>query len=111
MKKMTGFEYKAFIKSDWDTLLGLTGAYMDGQEITVNGGDEPEGHESIADDAKVIIHCGAICASEDIDMSLETAFSRWKKAQTSTVLMVEIPNDAVEKFTKAVKDMKGKVLK
>jgi hypothetical protein len=112
MKKMTGYEYKQFISADWDKMLGVTGAYMDAQEITVNGVDEFSMDErSIQDTDKVVINGGCVLANEDIDLSLETLFTRWKKAQTTTTLVVEIPNDSVEYLTQQVGICRGKVLK
>jgi len=111
MKKMTGYEYKQFINADWDKLLGVTNAYMDGEEITVNGAEEHSDLDLTPDDAKVIIYSGCVCADQDIDLSLIACYNRWKKAQTKTVFMVEIPNSEVDYFKQQVTICKGKVIK
>ncbi len=111
MKKMTGAEYKAFMAADWDALFGLTDAYVDGQEVTVNGAEAPCDDDLIPDNAKVVIACGCICANEEVDLSYETAFTRWKKAQTHATLVVQIPNEEVDALHKFLESMKGRVLK
>jgi len=111
MKKMTGAEYKAFMASDWDALLGLTNAYVDGQEVQVNGADEPSDMDSIPDTAKVVIVCGCIMADEDVDLSYEAAFTRWKKAKTHTTVVVQVPNDTLPLFNECMTRLKCKVLK
>jgi hypothetical protein len=111
MRKMTGAEYNAFMHADWDSLLGLTDAYVSGEEVTIDGVDEIDDGQVIADTAKVVIYSGCIMANEDVNMSLETCFSRWKKAQTKTTLCVEVPNESVEAFKTFVASLKGKVLK
>lgn len=110
-KKMTGIEYKQFMKADWDALLELTNAYMDGANVTVDGLSEPEDLDTISDAAKVVIHYGCICAEEDVDMSLEQAYSKWKKAQTHTTFVVQVPNDKVEAVTQYLASVEVKVLK
>jgi hypothetical protein len=111
MKKMSGAEYTAFISADWDKLLGVTGAYMDGHEITVDGEDEPSDHNGIPAAAKVVIHCGRVMADQPLDLSLDALYNRWKKSRTVTTLCIEVPNGAVDAIKKAVADMKGKVMK
>jgi hypothetical protein len=111
MKKMSGAEYTAFISADWDKLLGVTGAYMDGHEITVDGEDEPYDYVSISDTAKVVIHCGYVMADQPLDLSLDALYNRWKKSRTVTILCIEVPNEAVDSIKKAVVDLKGKVFK
>lgn len=110
MKKMTGAEYKAFMAADWDALLGLTEAYVDGQSVTVDGVDEPEDELLIHDTAKVIIYSGCIWANEEVDMSFETCFMRWKKAQINTILCVQVPNDSVVALKVFIAGLKGKVI-
>lgn len=109
MKKMTGAEFKAFMKSDWDALLGVTGAYVDDSRVTVDGVNEPEDTDTIPDTAKVEIHYGCIMANEDVDLSFEAAYIRWKKKQTTTIMCIEVPNEAVEALLKTLAELKGKV--
>ena len=107
---MLGAEYKAFMESDWDTLLKVTNAYVDAQEVTVDGVPEPDDVKSIPDDAKVIIHCGCVMADQDLDLSFKRCFTRWKTDQTTIVLCIQVPKDAVENLTKILAELKVKVL-
>jgi len=111
MKKMTGYEYTQFINADWDKFLGITNAYMDAQEITVNGVNEWDYKEDIANDARVVISGGCVLADEPLDLSLETLYTRWKKAQTSTVFVVEVPNTELVYFKEQVNLCRSKVIK
>ena len=110
MKKMTGYEYKAFIHSDWDRLLGVTGAYMDFSEVTVNGNEEPDDTDAIPDNAIVVIHTGDVYADTPINMSLQACFTKWKKTQTHTTMLIRVPEESVDYMKKQVKLCKGKVL-
>lgn len=109
-KTMSGADYKAFMNSDWDTLFGLTEAWVESAEVMVDGVDEPEDITTIPDTAKVVIYGGCILAKEDVDMSFEQAFTRWKKAQTLTTLVVQVPNERVQEFLLALKGLHGKVV-
>ena len=111
MKKMPGAEYKAFMASDWDALLGVTNAYMSDAEITVNGREEPDDVNEIADSAKVEIRGGCVMADEYVDMSFETAFVRWRKTQTNTTLVVEVPNNSVDALKASVVALNGRWFK
>lgn len=110
MKKMTGVEYKQFMAADWDALFGLTEAYVDGQEITVDGAPEPDDMATIADTATVVITGGCIMARQEVNLSFELAFTRWKKLQTHTTLVVQVPNADVQALRDYVKTLNGKVL-
>lgn len=108
MRKMTGYEYKQFISADWDALLGVTGAYMDDTEITVNGVNEDtyDSNELIPDASEVKIHSGFVGADADIDLSLEKCYDKWKKGQTHTVVVVSVLNEQLEEFKAYVKGLK-----
>lgn len=108
---MTGAEYNAFMAADWDALLGVTEAYVDGQEVTIDGVDENSNSGPISSTAKVIIYSGCIWSNEEINISFQTCFSRWKKAQTNTTICVQVPNDEVDALKIFVSGLKGKVLK
>lgn len=105
MKKMSGLEYKQFMNADWDSLFKLNHAYVDDSAVTVDGVDEPFDVNAIADNANVVIHSGCIMADEDVDLSFETAFARWKKVQTHTVRVVSIKNSRLEEFDQYVKGL------
>jgi len=84
---------------------------MDGAEITINGINDLDFEGDIPDDAEVIINGGYALADEPLYISLETVYKRWKKAQTKTVLVIEIPNDSIEYLKQQITICKGKVIK
>jgi hypothetical protein len=106
MKKMTGLEFKQFMDADWDALLGTTNTYVDGDEIAVNGIEFYDDHIRIPDDAIVKILNGAIVADEDIDLSFEALFVRWKKTQTHKTVVVQVPLNKLEEFNEYIKTFK-----
>lgn len=107
MKKMKGLEYKQLMDADWDAILGVKGAYVDGQEITVDDATEPDNVEDIPDGAKVVVYDGCImCESKDLDLPFERFIVQWRKLQTHTTLTVQVPNgqvDALKAFIKGLK--------
>jgi hypothetical protein len=105
MKKATGLEFKQFMEADWDVILGTTNAYVDGDEITVNGVEFYGDHIEIPDDAIVRIISGAIL-DKDVDLSFEALFTRWKKTQTHKTVVVQVPLNKFEEFNTYIKTFK-----
>jgi hypothetical protein len=91
--KTTGAEYKAFMACA-DPKFWPDGAYYDDADVLVNGaplGDDDR-VEDIDDGAEVRLSGGIVYLDpRDHDgPSFETHFKRWRKAQTTTHLVVEV---------------------
>jgi len=107
MKKMTGMEFKQLMTANWDGILGVSEAYVDGHEITVDGVKEPEDTAGIADDASVVIDGGCIlCASKDLDLPFERFITQWRKLQTHTTITVQVPHGQVDALKAFIEGMK-----
>lgn len=110
-KKMTGAEYKTFLAADWDTLFGLKEAYVDGQDVTVNGESEPDDWAEISDSAQVVINGGCVTGTDAAkEIGFEAAYLRWKKSRTVQTLVIEIPIEKLEALKEAVKSLSGKIV-
>ena len=108
--RLSGYEYKQFMRADWDALLGVTDAYMDAQEITVNDADEPNDADLIPDDAKVVIHSGCVLAEEVLDLSLISAYRKWRKSLSTIVMTIEVPKESVGIIKEMLKAHKVRVI-
>jgi hypothetical protein len=98
MKKMTGSEYKKMMEADWDAFLNVTGAYVDAQEVTINGMEENEFQGEVPDDAIVRVYSGAIMADQDIDLSFQLFVTRWLNAQNTQRFVVSIQKQKHEQW-------------
>jgi len=98
MKKMTGLEYKKMMEADWDAFLSVTGAYVDAQEVTINGMEENEFQGEVPDDAIVRIYSGAIMADQDIDLSFQLFVTRWLNAQNTLNFVIAIQKQKHEQW-------------
>ena len=112
--KTTGAEYKAYMNES-DPKWWPKDAYMDDELLTVDGKStsEQDNFDSshLPDDAIVIIESGTYHESYDDDdpISLETHFKRWRKAQTTVRIAVEVHKDKLDSLMTAIKANGGRV--
>ena len=110
--KMTGAEYKSFMTEDWHD-----GYYMDDYAIAINGEvfDAIESGLASAEEVmqatdKVAIVEGAVFDKDDAYVStLETYFKTWRKARTTTTIVVECPKDKIDAIRSAIISAGGKI--
>lgn len=109
--KMTGAEYKSFMASDWGA-----DCYMDDYVISVNGtkyeqldGGLEDAEDNMKPSDKVVIHEGGIYRESAYIRSLESHFKLWRKAQTTSFLSVECPDDRLDAVKAAIVAAGGKV--
>lgn len=108
--RVSGSEWRDFYadKSFWPK-----GAWHDDEEILVNGhppGDDFNFDE--VDDADILtVSGGIVYPDEDArdGPSLESHFKRWRKRQTTSILIVEVPNESSDAVRAAISAAGGKV--
>lgn len=113
--KCTGAEYSRFMTDTvfWREGSGDQYTWFDEAVITINGAEVEDVDLEKLGSADVLTLEGGIVLGPVVgasEPSLETYFKRWKKAQSTTVLCVEMPNDKVEAIKAAIKAAGGKVL-
>lgn len=107
MIKTFGYQYKQFINDDWGQNI------CDDVYLLVNGEEYEDDENLIADDAKVVIDGGVVYTDPNMDQELcsyESYFRRWRKAQTQTTVMVNVPLDKLEEFKKMLKDLNARIV-
>lgn len=109
MIKTTGAEFWRFYNDDayWPE-----GAWHEDSVVKVNGQVvEDYDEHTIPNDAQVEIDGGVILLDErgDKSVNFETQFKKWRKAQDTTVLFVDCPNDKLDAIKAAIKAAGGKV--
>jgi hypothetical protein len=112
MVKLTGSEWNRFYN---DAGAWPDGAWHEDEEITVDGktaGDDLD-LSAVPDGAMLTVEGGVVYLTEDADYgpSLEAHFKRWRKRQTTTVLVVEVPHEAVKVVRAAIAAAGGKVIR
>ena len=110
MVKVTGSEWNRFYA---DAEAWPDGAWYEDEEITVDGktaGDDFD-LSAVPDGAMLTVKGGVVYLKEDTNEgpSLEAHFKRWRKRQTTTVLVVEVPHEAAEAVRTAIAAAGGKV--
>ena len=110
MVKLTGSEWNRFY---FDAEAWPDGAWHEGEEITMDGemlGDDFD-FSAVPDGAMLTVTGGVVYLSEDANYgpSLEAHFKRWRKRQTTTVLVVEVPHEGAEAVRAAIAAAGGKV--
>ena len=109
MVKVTGAEWNRFYA---DAQAWPEGAWHEDEELTVDGEEPPEDFDLAAvPDASMIAVSGGVVYLDGVEElpSLEAHFKRWRKRQTTTVLVVEVPNKAVDSVRAAISAAGGKV--
>lgn len=105
--KITGAEYKAWIASDW----GHPDAHWDDYQAVVDGVEVDDiDDDTVSDTAVIEIYGGVVLLGNGKDMSAKSHFNRWKKAQTSATVAIEIPKDKLDELKARVAALGGKLL-
>jgi hypothetical protein len=109
MIRSTGLEWKRFYG---DPSVWKDGAYHDDSKILVDGVDAEENQIDLSlidDAAKVELHSGAFFPDGSGDPEeLNDVFRKWRKAQTMSSFVVEVPNDRVEEAKAAIRGLGGR---
>lgn len=105
---MTGAEFVAWQAADW----GHKDAHWDDFTLLINGVDVDDyDHKKIKPEDKITIHGGVVFLGEGKEMSAQAHFNRWKKAQTTDTICVEVPKECVQAFMTALPGFGAKALK
>lgn len=114
--KTNGAEYKAYI-NEQSAKWWPDGAYMDDSVLNVNGVEIGEdnfdfdpGKLEDSDAVSIIFGSYYISPGDRDPISLEAHFKRWRKAQTTVRILVEVHKDKLESLRDVIKANSGKVL-
>lgn len=104
--KCTGAEFKAFYS---DPKFWPDEQWHEGEQVTINGVDR-EGwdvsYDQLDDADQLTITGGCVMDANNGDRevgTLEGHFRKWRREQTSTVVLVRVPNDKLAAFDAACK--------
>lgn len=107
--KTTGAEWKKFY-GDSDYWKEFT---VDDEILTVNGDRVDEylfDETKLNDDDRVVVDGGWVDdPNSDRQYTLSAFFSKWKKSQTVTFLVIEIPNTKAKEIKALIKANGGKI--
>lgn len=110
--KTTGAEFKRYYS---DNSVWPEGWYHEGDEITVNGKYDEDADLSTVDDHDVIVIRGGVIMGHDNfgikHASMESHFKKWRKAQMTELLIVEVPKDKTELVIAAIIQAGAKVVR
>lgn len=90
---MSGAEYKAWQSSEWGS------AWWEEYEMLINGVVVDDiALDEVKDADKIVINGGVVFADENdrAGCSATSHFNRWKKAQTTQFVSVQVSNDDVQ---------------
>ena len=109
MIKTSGAMFKRFYN---DNSAWPEDSWHEDEELLVNGEACGDGSlDGIPDDAAVILSGGVVFGLPNgTETSMELHFKRWLKRQTTTVVLVECDQSAVDQVKAAVKAAGGRVL-
>ncbi len=107
--KTTGKLWKEFLDS-WPE-----GQWYDDSDVSIDGTSEEE-IEGVYSDSAIVEFTGGAVFPKDWEggekyFALASMFKKWLKQKETTVVICEIPNDAVGELKQAVLKLKGKVIK
>lgn len=108
--KTNGAEWKRFYN---DKVFWPEGHWHDDELMTLNGEESPEDWDlsEVPDSAALTIEAGCVFdAAGDSVASLESHFKKWRKAQTTASVVVEIHKDKLDELKALVKTIGGKVV-
>ena len=109
MIKASGAMFKRFYSDDsaWPE-----DSWHEDEELLVNGEIHGDGSfDDISDDATIVLSGGVVFGLPNgTETSMELHFKRWLKRQTTTVVLVECDQSAVDQVKAAVKAAGGRVL-
>ncbi len=108
--KTNGAEFKRYYS---DPIAWPDGAWHD-DEIIIVDGKEADDHDidltAVADRAAISIEGGGLYDHPAGDISMETHFKRWRKAQTTEAIVIEFDKSRRDAIIAAVKAAGGKVV-
>ena len=108
--KTTGAEFKRFYS---DPSVWVDGAWHDDELVEVAGKnwDFSSDIGTIPDGAVVVIVSGIFYkdANDEEGCALAGVFRQWQKRQSTTVLIVDAPNDKLDAITSAIRAAGGSV--
>ena len=111
--KTTGAEFKRFYSDTeyWPDDDGNT--FHEDEIVFVNGGEHDGEYENMPDDALVTVVAGIVYSPkfDCNEPSFEAYFKRWRKAQSSISIVVEIDRSKEEALRAAIKTIGGRILK
>jgi hypothetical protein len=108
--RTTGAEYKRFMADDtwWPA-----GAYHEDESIDVDGIalDGDTNVLDLSDTAEIVIDGGIVFDANGSDLAgFEAFFRKWKRAQSTVTMTVEVPRDKVDAVKRAIIKAGGKIL-
>lgn len=112
--KTTGAEFKSYITS-LDPAFWPEDSYYDDDVLIVDGVDVSEQYDFVVrdmpDSARVTIECGTVYknANDREGVSLAAHFKRWRKAQHTAFLAIEVPKNMLESIREMVRAAGGKI--
>lgn len=107
---LTGAEWNRFYA---DPAFWPDGAWHEDEEISIDGKmiDGEFDLSAVPEVANMTLSGGYVFWKDlDEGASLEEHFKGWRKQQTTTVLMVEVPHEAAEAVRAAIASAGGKVI-
>ncbi|MDD2223678.1 MAG: hypothetical protein PHF42_09590 [Pseudomonas sp.] len=113
--KVTGAEFKKFYidKNFWPE-----GRFHEEVEITIDvNGEVITNHleydlYAVPDDAKITLQGGCVQDEDGKEFgAIDTYFRKWRKKQTTTFLVVEVPLDKIETIKATINAAGGKVVR
>ena len=106
--KMTGAEFVAWQAADW----GHKDAHWDDFTLLINGVEVYDfDTKKINPEDQITIYGGVVYLGDGKDVSAQTHFKRWKKAQATETIWVELPKECVEAFMTALPGFGAKKVK
>ena len=108
--KTTGAEWKRYYQ---DPAAWPEGWFHEDEEVTINGVfDENADLTAVPDDAVIVVKGGIIYEGDYANEgnSVEGHFKKWRKAQTTMILMVEVQKDKADDLRAAISAAGGKVV-
>lgn len=109
MVKVIGSEWNRFYA---DAEAWPDGAWHEDEEITIDGNAPPDDFDfsAVADGAMLTVTGGVVyMKGQKEGPSLEMHFQRWRKRQTKTVLVVDVPHKVAYAVRAAIAAAGGKV--
>lgn len=108
--KMTGLEWKAYVVDDssWPD-----GGYVEDEEVSINGcviEYNSFDTDDINDGDVVTLSGGQIIIPDsEKEMTMESHFKKWRKAQPVTYLTISVPHEKLEVVKAAIVSAGGKL--
>lgn len=108
--KTTGLEWRKFYS---DNSFWPKNSWHDEEHVLVDGAEPGDdfNFDEVADETVLTVSGGVVFLNEDATdgPSLEAYFRRWKKKQTTSLLIVEVPREAADTMRALIVAAGGKV--